>query len=220
MRLYPAILTDDIKQVQQILDQLQPVEPIKTVQIDVLDGQFADNMTVTPLDLVDLDFGRLKIDFHLMVREPMDSVQEMVEIKDRLPVRAVIGQVEQMSHQHQFVAQLEKHQWQAGLALNVFTPLTTVEPDLWSKLPLVQLLGVEAGFQGQELKPLLFEKIKQLRQLDHDPDLEIMVDGGVKLEHITQLKELGVDSVAVGSAIVKQENLVSAAQSFLDQLED
>lgn len=220
MKLIPAILTDDVNQVQNYLNKIEPIEEIELVQIDVLDGQFADNMTVTPLDLVGLDFGHLELDFHLMVQEPMDLVQELIEIKSQLPIRAVIGHVEQMTHQQQFLDEVQKNGWVAGLALDIFTPLTAVNPKVLTKLPLLELLGVEAGFQNQELKPLLFNKIERLSKLDCNQDLELMVDGGVKLEHLEKLLELNVDSIAVGSALLKQEDVQAAAESFLDKIND
>ncbi|MBD3250378.1 MAG: hypothetical protein GF381_02310 [Candidatus Pacebacteria bacterium] len=220
MNLYPAILTDDVRQAQHQLEILKQVEEIETVHVDVIDGHFVDNMTVTPLDLVGLDFGHLTLSFHLMVQEPLDFVYELIECGSDLPVKTVIGQIEQMSYQDQFIAEVQKYNWQAGLCLNLHTPLESIEPESWDQVDSLLLLGVQAGYQGQKFNQKVFAKIEaftQEYQRKSDP-IELIVDGGVKLDHLDQLSEAGVDSAAVGSGIWKNKNPQGQLLKFLDQL--
>jgi ribulose-phosphate 3-epimerase len=203
MKFYPALLSDSVDEIQKQLTIAQSLDSVEVVQIDVIDGQYADNMTVTPLDLVDLDFQYLKIDFHLMVEEPINYVTEIIQCSKQLPVRAVIAQIERLSHQAQLLSELKKNKIQAGLSLDLFTPIESIDLSSASDIDLIQLMGVEAGFQGQSLHQSVFKKITDLVQWlkIYDLSAEIVVDGGVKLDNILLFKQAGIDAVAVGSLL-------------------
>ncbi len=216
MNLYPAILTESEHELQAYLDVCQAITAIETVQIDVVDGSFADNLTLTPLDLVSVEWGRLQADLHFMVDEPMDFVYELVALKDQLPVRAVIAQVEKMSFQADYLEEVRKQGWQVGLALDIFTPLDAIEEDSWRSLDVLLLLGVEAGFQHQQLKEQLFAKLKAAKALCavQDHPIELIADGGITLDNATQVLAAGADGLAVGSALWKNNNIPATVAEF------
>lgn len=206
MNLYPAILTDSKEELQRQLSLAQNWPMVTTVQIDIIDGLFADNLTLTPLDLVEVDWGRLKVDFHLMTEEPDDYLLELAALKTQLPVRAVIGQIEKMSRQLEFVREVHRLGWLAGLSLDLATADDEIKATAWAELEIVQLMAVPAGHQGQELDPQIFSKLTQLTTyLDQSADraakVEIIVDGGVKLANAGRLLAAGADGLALGSCL-------------------
>lgn len=221
MHIIPGVLTGSLETAQQQLDQLQGMEEVDTVQFDIIDGIFADDVTITPEDISHLDCGELQIDLHLMTDEPLDYVYETETFKEDLPIRAVIGQVEKLSHQIDFVQTVKAHGWQVGLSLDLFTPLEAVEARIWPHLDIVQLMAVEAGEQEQVFQQKVLYKIETLLQMlsAHQSEAVIMVDGGVKLENIQPLSKVGVDEVVVGSAIWTTEDVytVQEAIEVLDQ---
>ena len=224
MNLYPSVLTDSIQTLQGQLDLVKDNSNIKVVQIDIVDGQFANNLTITPLDLLDADFGDLKIDLHLMVEEPMDFVYEAVSIKKELPIRAIISQVERMSYFEDYLEEVKKHEWQVGLSLDLHTPVEEIKPFL-KKLNVLQLMTVEAGEQGQEFQSQALKKIQtlntkfqtndKLQNSNNKKGFELIVDGGVKLENIDQLRKTGVDSICVGSALWQAKDINKAIQELI-----
>ncbi len=201
MKLYPAILTDSIEEVEQQLLLVKSLIDVGTVQIDVIDGIFADNLTITPIDLITLDFGELKIDFQLMVEEPLDYLNEIIQYKKHLPVRAVLGQIERMSSQKEFIELTKENEMLAGLSIDIFTPISEVQESLFSRLDVIQLMSIEAGFQGQIFNDRVVEKIVELNGIRkaENVNFEIIIDGGIKEVHLDKLKKLNVDGVAVGS---------------------
>jgi ribulose-phosphate 3-epimerase len=219
--LYPAILTDSLIQVQSELDSVAGIEGIEVFQVDVIDGFFADNLTITPVDLVELDFGQQQLDFHLMVEEPLDYVYEAIAEKSALPIRAIIAQVERMSHQQPFVQEVKQNQWQVGLSLDLYTPLEAIDEASWEEIHIIQLMGIEAGFQGQEFHQSILFKLAELRQLlkkiNRNP--EIIVDGGVKFDNIQPLLDAGADSVAIGSSLWQSDNAREAVAKYLAVLD-
>ena len=163
-----------------------------------------------------MDFGNMEIDFHIQTQEPIDFVREIIDHLDELPVRCVIGQIEQMSSQELFVDEVRRYGWQAGFSLNLFTPISEVQLDQWDRINCIQLMGVEAGFQGQELHESIFKKLTELREFLQKKDLniEVIVDGGVDLETITKLQEYGVTSVGIGSALWREPEFAEAFQDL------
>ena len=208
MKFYPAILSDSLEEIAHQLTIAQSLDNVSVVQIDILDGLFADNLTISPSDLTQLDFGNLKIDFHFMVDEPMDYVHEMADYLDVLPVRVVLAQVEKLSFQQELIQELNKHKIKPGLSLDLFTPLEAIKQDVYGQLSYIQLMAIEAGFQGQQLNECVYQKIYSLKKLinEHKLNLEVIVDGGVNLDNIHNLKKAGVDAVAIGSMLWSAED--------------
>jgi pentose-5-phosphate-3-epimerase len=64
------VLTGNLALAKQQIELAKNCKLLEAIQIDIVDGNFADNHTFTPQDLVDVDFGNLQIDFHLMTEEP------------------------------------------------------------------------------------------------------------------------------------------------------
>ena len=212
LKISPAILSGDINIIRQQIELAKSVEEIETVQIDVIDALFAEALTVTPQDLVEanIDFGDLKIDFHLMTDEPMDYVWELVEYAQDLPIRAVFGQVEKMSFQPAFLEEVKKHDWVAGLALDLYTPIDEIKIGSWEWIDAILLMAVKAGAQGQKLNSLVFNKIKETQDLITKiaEPVKIFIDGGVNEDNIGQLDQAGVNGVAIGSALFSGNSFV------------
>jgi ribulose-phosphate 3-epimerase len=202
MQIYPAILTDSTAQANEQLATVQEIGDIETVQIDIIDGRFADNLTISPADFTELEFGELTCDLHIMTEEPMDFVFELLENKNEVPVRAVIGQVERMSNQHFFLEEIQKHEWLPGLSLDLFTPVEAIDETSWQYVKVIQLMGVEAGFQGQKFNDLVIEKIVELHTVGREfgAEFEVIIDGGITLKVAEKLSGEGIDGLVVGSA--------------------
>lgn len=203
MYLLPAILTGSTETAQQQLKELQDDVQVDTVHFDIIDGYFVDNITITPADIAELDLGKFECDLHFMVEEPLDFVYELVEFKDRIPVRAVIAQIEKMTYQKDYLLEVRNHGFKAGLSLDLHTPLEAVDDTSWPLMECVQLMAVEAGYQGQPMNPSIFFKLQELRQLLKERGLhpEIIVDGGVQFENIAKLRDADVESVVIGSGL-------------------
>ncbi len=213
MKLYPSLLTSSIEQYQQQLALVLESGAIKVIQVDVIDGQFADNLTLTPADLVGIDHGELKIDFHLMTQEPVDYVRELAAIKNELPVRAVIAQVERMSSFAEYIEEVKTQDWKVGLSLDLYTPVSAIDNNIWVDIDVIQLMTIEAGFQGQEFNLRALEKITHIKKLT-SKELEIVIDGGVKSTQLKTLAHHQVNGIVVGSGIWQAADPVAAMQQY------
>lgn len=222
MTIYPAILTQSRKEVLEQAGQLLPIEDIETIHVDILDGSLVDNLTITPLDLAEIDFDRFTLDLHLMTDEPLDYVYEVVSLpQPGMNLRAIIAQVEHLSGQLALVEEIKKHEWKAGLSLDFHTPLDAIDDNVWEKLDIIQLMAIEMGYQDQPFQMGIFDKLVELKQELKLRNLkpEIIIDGGVDPKNAKNLKTAGVDSISVGSYIWQAESTEDAIINLQQEIE-
>ena len=87
IEIIPSILTNDPEEAREMIARCEGV--VDRISIDIIDGKFAGNKTINPGMLSDLDTG-LKIDYHLMVAEPVNWVERCL----RGQADRVIAQIE------------------------------------------------------------------------------------------------------------------------------
>ena len=196
--IYPTILTDNMAEAQQQLDAV--AGKVRTVQIDIIDGQFADNLTLEPLDFLTLNFHDLKADAHLMTVDPIQDVIELAQLPN---LRHIVGQIERMPSQEAFAEHVWSYKKGAGLSLDLYTPLEEIDETLLDKLEVVQIMTVQAGAQGRPFAEQALEKVKTLAQWKKERryTYEIMVDGGISEKTLPLCKQAGAEGFGVGHAL-------------------
>ena len=196
IEVIPAILTNDPQELKQLINKAEEV--VDRVQIDVLDGQFAKNKTVDPSIFETIETN-LKLDFHLMTKEPVDWIEKAT----RAMANRVVGQIEMMESQMEFVEKAIEMGTLTGLAVGIDTPISDLDPEVFVNLDAVLVMSVPAGFGGQKFDDKAVGKIKSLNKMREKENLEfkICVDGGVTTKVIKSLAEAGVDEVFVGKRL-------------------
>jgi len=193
VEVIPTILTTDIREVEEKIALAEGL--VKRVQIDVLDGVFAPNRTIDPgfLERIETD---LELDFHLMTKEPADWVERAV----RGGAGRIIGQIEKMENQLDFVGKVQEAGPSVGLAVDLETRISELDPAVVTSLDVILLMSVPAGFGGQDFDGRVIDKIKELSELrakDASP-FRICVDGGINEGNIDKVVEAGADEAAAG----------------------
>lgn len=203
MIITPAILTDQLQTVQDEVNRILQFSPKATaVQVDIIDGEYADNLTIEAASLQEITFQNLAVDLHLITIEPGHILPELQGIAN---LRTVIAQVERMSSIPEFIAAVKEDlKCQVGLSLDLFTTIEALEEDLENvadEISVIQIMGNHAGSQGQELHPTALQTLRgvvEYRQ-KHHLNWEISVDVGMKPETIAEVKKIGATEVIVGS---------------------
>ena len=200
VKIIPAILTNNPSEAASFIEEAQNVA--KRIQFDVIDGVFANNKTLEPTFFKQAELS-FEVDYHLMVKDPIKWVEKCVEGQaDR-----IIGQVEQMSDQMEFIKKVQSVALSVGLALDIDTPVSTLSEEILESVDVVLLMSVKAGFGGQEFNLDVWDKIKELvekrNQINHK--FKICVDGGITVELAHDMHKAGVDEVAVGVRIFEGE---------------
>ncbi len=204
MTLFPTILTDSLETVQKQINLV--AGKVEGVQIDIIDGEFADNITVFPIDLEHIDPKGLQIDIHLQTVDPINDVIECESVPN---LRTITAQIERMQSQQDFIDHVKSFGWKVGLSYNLHTPIEEIAPDILKQLDAVQVMSIEGGSQGQPFQHRSITKIQLLKELLalHNPTCELWVDGGVNPDNIKQIEKAGATHVVAGSYLWNQEYL-------------
>lgn len=196
IQIIPSILTNDPK---ELVDKLGICEGVVSrVQIDIIDGVFVSNKTIDPSALFNLE-TELKLDFHLMVKEPINWVEKCV----RAGADRIISQVEMMENQVDYVGKVQEVGAGVGLAVDLKTEIDNLDPVILTNLDVVLVMSVAAGFGGQEFDERALDKIERLDEIrirDATP-FRICDDGGVVFEWVDDIRREGVDEVVIGKSL-------------------
>jgi len=205
VEIIPAILTNNPDEAKRLA--LLAEGKVERVQIDIIDGVFANNKTIDPVVFEEVE-TTLKLDYHLMVKNPVNWVERCI----RGGADRIIGQIEMMENQTEFVGKVQEVGAYVGLAIDIDTPVSKLDPTILTNLDAVLVMSVPAGFGGQEFNEKVLDKIKELDEIrarDTSP-FKLIDDGGVSLEDVAKAHFSGIDEVAIGRRIFEgdlEENL-------------
>ncbi len=162
------------------------------IHLDLMDGDFAPTVS-PPLDYVWWP-PELTVDIHLMYRQPMDVLVQLVKLKPRM---VIVHNEAHLHHMH-FAGELHKAGILAGLAILPDTPVAYAEQIMHS-FDHVLIFSGNLGHHGGIARLELLEKVAQIKR--HHPDAEIGWDGGINELNAPQLINAGVDVLNVGGYI-------------------
>jgi len=155
------------------------------VQIDVCDNVFAPGKTFELELLRKLDFETNSSlwDVHLMVKEPISWVNKCISVGSS----RIIGQVEMMTDQIEFLERVKSEAAEAGLAFDVDTKIEKINGD-WD---IVLIMGRQAGFGYYDFEEKVLDKIKTVKDMGYF----VGVDGGADVNNIFKIEQAGADIV-------------------------
>ena len=209
----PSILSADFS---CLGDQIKAVERggAGILHVDVMDGHFVPNITVgLPVVKSLAGFTRLPIDAHLMITDPGTYATQFVEAGAQM----VSVHVEADPHLHRTVMAIKAAGAQGGVVLNPSTPVSAVEEAL-QFVDYVLVMSVNPGFGGQKFIPQALDKVKRLRQMivERQLNVRIEIDGGVDRTNIEKVVAAGAEIIVAGSAIFGKSDAEAAVKELRD----
>ena len=187
------------------------------IHFDVMDNHYVPNLTIGPLvcDAI-RNYGiTAPIDVHLMVK-PVDRI-----IPDFVKAGAsyITFHPEASDHIDRTIGFIKENGCKVGLVFNPATPLNYLDHVL-DNIDMILLMSVNPGFGGQSFISSSLEKIKQVRKIIDDSELNIRleIDGGVKVNNIREIAVAGADTFVVGSAIFSTDDYKKTIDSMRTEL--
>ena len=94
-----------------------------------------------------------------------------------------------------------------GVSLNPKTEIDLIN-DLLNEIDLVLIMSVNPGFGGQKFMPEVLEKIKELKKIKDQKNLEfdIEIDGGINFDNNKLAIEAGANILVSGTTVFKNNN--------------
>jgi len=181
------------------------------IQVDVMDGHFVPNLTFGPLVVEAVRRATdLPIEAHLMVERP----ELFIEMFAKAGSTLIEVQVESTTSLYRTVQSIKELGCQAGVAINPATPVEALR-EILPYISLVNVMTVEPGFGGQKFIPHSPEKIRRLRVIA--PDVEIEVDGGIDAQTAPLVVGAGATVLVAGNSVYGHKSGVAAGIKAIRQ---
>ncbi|MAG57008.1 MAG: ribulose-phosphate 3-epimerase [Planctomycetes bacterium] len=210
VRIAPSLLSADFSNLRgEVADVEQGGADL--LHLDVMDGHFVPNITFGPGLVGSVDkTSELELDCHLMISDPLtyagafakagaDWISFHVEVAGTDPGR-IIDAILDLGVK-------------PSIAINPDTTLHRLKPVL-DRLEMVLVMSVFPGFGGQDFIPAVLPRIKELRDLGFQKDIE--VDGGIDPETAPLVVEAGATVLVAGSAIFGRPSRRDAITAIRD----
>ena len=192
--LSPSILAADFGELAKQI-RLTEENGAKYLHLDVMDGAFVPSISFGMPVIKSLRkiSGQI-FDVHLMIENPDRYLEDFKSAgADIITVHA-----EASKHLHRTVTKIKELGLRAGVSINPATPLSAIELVL-SEVDMVLIMSVNPGFGGQKFIPFTLDKVRKLREMA--PDMNIEVDGGVNKDNATGLVRAGANILVAGTAV-------------------
>ena len=205
--LSPSILAADLLNLGNEIKKIES-SGSKYVHIDIMDGVFVPNISFgMPIISAVRKCTDLTLDVHLMIVQPNKYLQACIDCGADI----ITFHLEALNHDEIINAcdYIHSKGKRVGISIKPNTPYTEIIPYL-QLIDMVLVMTVEPGFGGQSFMTHTVEKVRALRQLNSDIDIE--VDGGINGETIKIVDEAGANIFVLGTAFFKSNKLLSVEE--------
>lgn len=214
-KIAPSILSADFS---KLAEEVWAVEEAgaDVIHVDVMDGHFVPNITIGPLVVAGLrKLTTLPLDVHLMIEQPQKFIEEFAKAGSTW----ITVHAEVCKRLHSIIKMIRELRLRPGVVLNPSTPIKVLYPIL-DEIDLVLLMSVKPGFPGQSFIQSTIKKIERLRKIvdQNHYNLEIEVDGGIKIENIGSISRAGGDIFVLGTGIFKTKDYRETIQKLREEI--
>ncbi|TMF39133.1 MAG: ribulose-phosphate 3-epimerase [Chloroflexi bacterium] len=203
IEIVPSILSADAGRLTEQVKEAESAGADR-IQVDVMDGHFVPNLTFGPLVVeVVRRATSLPVEAHLMVERPERFLEEFAKAGATL----IEVQVEATTSLYRTVQTIKELGARAGVAINPATPVDDLR-EILPYIDLVNVMTVEPGFGGQKFIPHSPEKLRRLRAMS--TDVEIEVDGGIDARTAPLVVAAGATVLVAGNSVYGYKGGIAA----------
>ena len=201
IKISPSILSADFS---KLGSEIQDLEKAKAdlIHIDVMDGHFVPNITIGPEVINKLrKYTSLPFDVHLMISPVDNFIKDFADAGSDI----ITFHPEATTDINKTIKLIKSFGKKVGVSLKPESKIDLVEKIL-DQIDLILIMSVNPGFGGQKFMPEVLNKMKILKNIIKDQNLnvDIEIDGGINFENSKLAKDNGANILVSGSTIFKE----------------
>jgi ribulose-phosphate 3-epimerase len=174
------------------------------LHLDIMDGIFVPNISFGfPVMEAIAPVCRKPLDVHLMITHPEKYAQRFCDAG----AYSVGFHLEAVENPDETLQIIRKRGVHTCLTINPDIDVERLRPHI-SKVDMVLLMSVFAGYGGQKFIEKTYDRIYQLRNIMNQEGFHPMIeiDGGVNTNNAAKLFDAGADILVAGTAVFGAEN--------------
>jgi ribulose-phosphate 3-epimerase len=203
IQISPSILSADFSQLGNEIKRLEE-GGADLIHVDVMDGHFVPNLTIGPPVIKALKKNcSIKFDIHLMI----SPVHKYIDAYADAGADIITIHPEATDDLSASIKKIKDLGKKVGVSLNPETKVSIIKDHL-EQIDLVLIMSVNPGFGGQKFMPEVLNKIKELKNIQKEKnlDFDIEIDGGINFENSKIAIEAGANILVSGTTIFKSNN--------------
>ena len=203
IQISPSILSADFSQLGNEIKRLEE-GGADLIHVDVMDGHFVPNLTIGPPVIKALKKNcSIKFDVHLMI----SPVHKYIDAYADAGADIITIHPEATDDLSASIKKIKDLGKKVGVSLNPETKVSIIKDHL-GQIDLVLIMSVNPGFGGQKFMPEVLDKIKELKNIQKEQNLnfDIEIDGGINFENSKIAIEAGANILVSGTTIFKSNN--------------
>jgi len=208
IKISPSLLSSDYMNMEKDIRAIERAG-CPYVHVDVMDGHFVPNINFGPSLVAALrKTTDIVLDVHLMISEPHKYIDAFIDAGADI----ITVHIECDSDFEEMAAKVKDAGRKFAISINPPTDVKNV-CKYAELLDMVLVMSVNPGFGAQAFIESSLDKIEFLRK--EYPELDIEVDGGIKLDNVERVVNAGANVIVAGSAIFGGQDVTKNAQDFI-----
>lgn len=211
IEIIPAIIPTSYTEIEEKIKKIEG--QLERVQVDVVDGEYVPNISWPFNDSeFDFDFGDgnneiqelpyvkyIEYEVDIMAKESHKYFDTFVNLGATRIILHLGVNTDETKEFIEAVSNDVRDGVEIGVAIHHEYDMSIVDK-FSNVVDFFQVMGIDkVGFQGNEFTEKTYEIIKYIKS--KYPDINISVDGGVKVNMLEELEKAGVSRAIMGSGV-------------------